>query len=182
MPIEQLKQLPGWSIEWNRVRRWSYAIPRILPLFVGDKFAAQVVVYLVVVLLLVHTIGRCLPNIDLRARQWLLGLSIHHSAVHVDDLRIFRCVEGNASSLFSYRVVLSEEGSKDGALGRDVCCFRRLFVGDFVHQSSFGVSTTEAGTYLGNSRFKTDDVTNQLSFVSLLIAHLSGPVDEGHPF
>jgi hypothetical protein len=53
MAIHQLKQLSCWPIKWDRVRRWLEAIEGIFALVVRHKPAAQVVIYLLLILLFV---------------------------------------------------------------------------------------------------------------------------------
>jgi hypothetical protein len=54
MAIHQLEKLSSRSIKWDRVRRWLEAIESIFALVVRHKLPAQVVIYLVLILLFVE--------------------------------------------------------------------------------------------------------------------------------
>lgn len=55
--------------------------------------------------------------------------------MHVDDFGIFRGIERDGRTLFSYGVVVSEERAEDGGLRGNTCGFRRLLVCDLVDQT-----------------------------------------------
>lgn len=95
MSIKQLEYFASWSIVWNWVWCWSQAIPGILALVIRDELAPKIVINLVVILLLVHAIGRGLPYIDRCTSQWFSCRSVCDCSIHVGDLSIIWSVECN---------------------------------------------------------------------------------------
>lgn len=99
--------------------------------------------------------------------------------MHVDDFGIFGGIERDGRTLFPHGVVVSEERAEDGGLRGNICGFRRLLVCDLVDQTgSSMVSTTDWKGGEQHSRFQTNHITDQLAFISFLVAHLARPVDE----
>lgn len=55
MAVHELEQFASWTIVRHGVRCWSQAVEGIFALLVGQEFASQVVLNLLVILLLIET-------------------------------------------------------------------------------------------------------------------------------
>lgn len=81
-------------------------------------------------------------------------------------------------------MVLSEEGTKDRTLSRNIGRFGGFLVSDLIDQPK-NVSNPSVFRGSMSLRLKADNVTHQLALIPLLVGHLAGPVDHLntlHPF
>ena len=105
VPVHQLQQLAARAVGRHGIRRWFDAVERVLAIWIREKLAAEVVLDLLVVLLLVEalemtlasihvtgcgtlclTVRRSLPHIDADVGKWLLCYRVKNFAVHVHSL------------------------------------------------------------------------------------------------
>ena len=126
------------------------------------------------------TVCRRLPYIHDSIAQRLAGYSIGDTTKHIRHLTVRRHRQANGFAVLAYRRIMSPEGTKDSGGCRRTRRRRRLFVCDLIHQPGlksvlFQYTTTRRSKAL---RFETNNISNQLSFIPAVSAHLSCPVEE----
>ena len=133
--VEQFQKRAGRPIKWNGVRCWSDAVEGVFAILVCHKLASQVEVLLVGVLLLIVAVGGGHPDIDCGAHERLLGLRARDLAVHVHWLSVGWGIVRDVGALGQGGMIVSEEGTEDGALSGYIGSLSRLLVGDLVYQT-----------------------------------------------
>lgn len=185
MSIQQIQQFPSRPIIRHRIRSRSQAIEGVLPLRIRLELPSQVEVALRIILLLIQPISTRLPYIDPRIRHRFLGDGISDLAMHVGQLAVVGHGRHDVGVVVEDRVVVAEEGAQDGGCGCGIGGFAGEFEGYFVNETVCILLASVLGSEKGNTRLKSNNVTNQLPLVPLVVAHSASPIHDlyaRHPF
>src|SRR5687768_3884274 len=110
------------TIVGNGVWHWSQAVQAVVSILIRRHQSTQVEVRLLRILLLVQTIRRALPDIDLCASNRLASSGIGDLAMHPHNLAVRRHSLDDAGVVGSGRNVFAVEGTENGGFGSFVVC------------------------------------------------------------
>lgn len=119
--VEQVQKLVGWAVGGKRVGSWSQADEAVFTVGVGLELSSQVVVLLVLLVLeIVLSVGRRLPEVDCDVGDWLLGGHVTNDTVHECDLTARGWAVDDALLELSPWSIRAPEWTKNGGGGRAV--------------------------------------------------------------
>lgn len=99
----------------HRIRRRPQTIKVIPPLPIRPKLAPQITIILLLILLLIQSIRRRLPNIHPCIRKRLFGLQIRDDAVHVCYFSIIHGILDYRGVVWEVRSIVTKERAEDCA-------------------------------------------------------------------
>jgi hypothetical protein len=105
-------------------------------------------VNLLIILLLIQTICRRLPDVDRCALDRFLGCGIQYLPVHIHDFRIFWGIVSYGIALLQDWRVISIEGTQDRALSSNISRSSGFLVSDFIHQTNLVSKAVQLGERL----------------------------------
>lgn len=157
MPVKSLQDLARWPVKGNGVRHRPETVEIVLSVLASGESSSQVHVWLVWILLLVQSVGCCVPDIDDCTLHRLACLEVCNCAVHPCAVAILLDAMHNAASHFHLGGILSVEGAKNCSGSGLISCVCRKLVCDFVHKG-----------------FQSKNVAQKLAFIALGVGHAAG--------
>ena len=82
MSVKQFQKLASRSVIRNWIGCWSQAVKIVFPIWTCGESASKIVLWLLGILLRIKAIRSGMPDIDLRALDWLAGLEVRDYSVH----------------------------------------------------------------------------------------------------
>lgn len=158
--VHQVQQLASGAVAGHGIGRRPQAVEAVAALGVRHELAAQVVLLLVRVLLLVQAVGGRLPSIDDSTSKGQAGVGAGDLAVHIGHNTVLGGVKGHGGAVGAGRGVAAPEGAQNGRGRERLVGLDGLGVGNGVDEA-----------------FEANDVAHQLALVAGLGGHLAGGVD-----
>lgn len=132
----QLEEGYFLTIIRNGIRRRTQTIEIIFPLRIRLELSTQIKLNLLRILLLIQTIRRRLPDLNVCADQRLLRLEINNLTVHKDHLAaVLGLSDDNIGAVLAVGSISAEEGAQNGGGGGCVLGFFGEGEGDFVDKA-----------------------------------------------
>ena len=108
----------------NRIRSRPQTVEVISPLIIRNKFAPQIKLDLVRILLFIQPIRRSLPHLNGGSDNRFLGLEIHHATMHKHHLAVLHASD-YIIPILAVGSVRAEERTQNSCCSGRVFCFVR---------------------------------------------------------